>query len=201
MKHINDGWENVQTFYIKTNTSVSLPIWACNLGDGKEGRWNGFTVEVQDEERSSREEETTVDRSTKTEQQMEESSITRKKRASEDQGVEEEVRKKKTKKADNAQPKQKAQSPSPCSASGREPKKNVKKGAADVPASSKSSTGEKATKLEKHKQRKSESSGSLDFLMLARSRTDYNIIQMDSRVRTKLRECRKHNDLKRLRHR
>ncbi|EIW81098.1 ribosomal protein L1 [Coniophora puteana RWD-64-598 SS2] len=45
VKNIKDGWENIQSLYLKTNSSVSLPIWSCDLGDGEGGRWDGVTVE------------------------------------------------------------------------------------------------------------------------------------------------------------
>lgn len=32
------GWDNIQNFFIKTNTSVSLPIWSCSLDE----RWTGL---------------------------------------------------------------------------------------------------------------------------------------------------------------
>lgn len=35
--HIPGGWENIQSLLIKTNTSVSLPIWSCTLDE----RWIG----------------------------------------------------------------------------------------------------------------------------------------------------------------
>ncbi|KAF5360839.1 hypothetical protein D9756_004960 [Leucocoprinus leucothites] len=36
--HIPGGWDNIQSLMIKTNTSVSLPIWSCNLDE----RWGGL---------------------------------------------------------------------------------------------------------------------------------------------------------------
>ena len=42
MKHIKDGWDNIQSLHIKTNSSASLPIWTCELGDAKGGRWDGM---------------------------------------------------------------------------------------------------------------------------------------------------------------
>lgn len=35
------GWDNIQSIFIKTNTSVSLPIWSCNLDE----RWSGLKAE------------------------------------------------------------------------------------------------------------------------------------------------------------
>lgn len=39
VKRIEGGWENIQSFHIKTNSSASLPIWSCALGEGDEARW------------------------------------------------------------------------------------------------------------------------------------------------------------------
>ncbi|CAE6413595.1 unnamed protein product [Rhizoctonia solani] len=38
VKHIQGGWENVQSLHIKTSGSVSLPIWSCDLSE----RWDGL---------------------------------------------------------------------------------------------------------------------------------------------------------------
>ncbi|KIJ62675.1 hypothetical protein HYDPIDRAFT_182713 [Hydnomerulius pinastri MD-312] len=40
--HIKGGWDNIQSLHIKTSTSISLPIWTCDLGDEEGGRWNGL---------------------------------------------------------------------------------------------------------------------------------------------------------------
>ncbi|KAF8843260.1 ribosomal protein L1 [Paxillus ammoniavirescens] len=48
--HIKGGWDNVQSLHIKTNASVSLPIWSCDLGDEEGGRWAGL---IGEEEASS----------------------------------------------------------------------------------------------------------------------------------------------------
>ena len=50
VQHIKDGWDNVQSLLIKTNSSVSLPIWTCNLDDSNEGRWDGLTAKVEGEQ-------------------------------------------------------------------------------------------------------------------------------------------------------
>ena len=42
MKNIKDGWDNIQSLQIKTNSSISLPIWTCELGGAKGGRWDGL---------------------------------------------------------------------------------------------------------------------------------------------------------------
>ncbi|KAG5646492.1 hypothetical protein DXG03_003257 [Asterophora parasitica] len=48
-KHISGGWENVQALHIKTNSSVSLPIWSCNLDESEGGRWTGLTAKPEEE--------------------------------------------------------------------------------------------------------------------------------------------------------
>lgn len=53
-KRIVGGWDNIQSFGIKTNSSLNLPIWNCALGDGEGARWEGLTndidVEAEDED-------------------------------------------------------------------------------------------------------------------------------------------------------
>jgi ribosome biogenesis protein UTP30 len=44
-KAIKGGWDNIQSFAIKTNSSVSLPIWSCTLDETEGGRWNGLRAE------------------------------------------------------------------------------------------------------------------------------------------------------------
>ncbi|KAG8770354.1 hypothetical protein FRC12_004315 [Ceratobasidium sp. 428] len=57
IKHIKGGWDNVQSLYIKTSTSVSLPIWSCELGSGEGGRWAGMVGASEESEESSGSEE------------------------------------------------------------------------------------------------------------------------------------------------
>ncbi|KAF8513783.1 ribosomal protein L1p/L10e family-domain-containing protein [Gautieria morchelliformis] len=46
VSHIHGGWDNVQSFNIKTSSSVSLPIWTCPLGSDEPGsRWEGMTID------------------------------------------------------------------------------------------------------------------------------------------------------------
>ncbi|KAL0954745.1 hypothetical protein HGRIS_003697 [Hohenbuehelia grisea] len=47
---IKDGWDNIQSLSIKTNSSASLPIWACTLDGEDGGRWAGLTVRDVDAE-------------------------------------------------------------------------------------------------------------------------------------------------------
>lgn len=42
VKNIKDGWDNIQSLHIKTNSSASLPIWTCELGGATGGRWDGM---------------------------------------------------------------------------------------------------------------------------------------------------------------
>ncbi|KAI5989121.1 ribosomal protein L1p/L10e family-domain-containing protein [Pisolithus albus] len=41
---IKDGWENIQCLHIKTSSSISLPIWSCELSTDAGGRWAGLTI-------------------------------------------------------------------------------------------------------------------------------------------------------------
>lgn len=58
MKRVHDGWDNVQSFQLKTSTSVSLPVWNCNLEDADGGRWDGLVASesLSDNEEESEEE-------------------------------------------------------------------------------------------------------------------------------------------------
>ncbi|CAE6390844.1 unnamed protein product [Rhizoctonia solani] len=38
VKHIEGGWDNLQSLHIKTSGSMSLPIWSCHLSE----RWDGL---------------------------------------------------------------------------------------------------------------------------------------------------------------
>ncbi|KAH7106089.1 ribosomal protein L1 [Auriculariales sp. MPI-PUGE-AT-0066] len=49
---IKGGWDNIQNLHIKTSTSVALPIWTCELGTGKGGRWEGLTVDAEETDAS-----------------------------------------------------------------------------------------------------------------------------------------------------
>ncbi|KAG6902536.1 hypothetical protein C0995_015354 [Termitomyces sp. Mi166 len=55
-RHIVTGWDNIQALHIKTNSSVSLPIWCCTLDEAEDGRWpaaeqewTGFGTKVDQE--------------------------------------------------------------------------------------------------------------------------------------------------------
>jgi len=47
VKVIKGGWDNVQSLSLKTSTSVSLPIWTCDLGAEAGGRWEGLIADVE----------------------------------------------------------------------------------------------------------------------------------------------------------
>lgn len=44
VKHVPGGWDNMQSFQVKTNSSMSLPVWNCNLEDAAGGRWQGLVA-------------------------------------------------------------------------------------------------------------------------------------------------------------
>ncbi|CCL98648.1 uncharacterized protein FIBRA_00650 [Fibroporia radiculosa] len=54
VKKIQGGWDNMQSLHIKTNSSVSLPIWSCDLGGGEGGRWDGLTAGASSDEESGK---------------------------------------------------------------------------------------------------------------------------------------------------
>ncbi|KAI9569092.1 ribosomal protein L1p/L10e family-domain-containing protein [Boletus coccyginus] len=56
VSHIKGGWDNVQSLHIKTSTSISLPIWTCDLGSEEGGRWDGLVAEVEEKALESSEE-------------------------------------------------------------------------------------------------------------------------------------------------
>ena len=53
VKHIKGGWDNVQSFFLKTNSSAALPIWQCDLGAETGARWDGLVVSEDDEDDST----------------------------------------------------------------------------------------------------------------------------------------------------
>lgn len=55
--HIKGGWDNIQSLHIKTSTSISLPIWTCELGSEEGGRWDGLVAEAKEEVNDSEEDE------------------------------------------------------------------------------------------------------------------------------------------------
>ncbi|KAG2340190.1 ribosomal protein L1 [Suillus weaverae] len=56
VNNIKGNWDNVQSLHIKTNTSISLPIWTCELGDATGGRWDGM-VQSKDASEESKSDE------------------------------------------------------------------------------------------------------------------------------------------------
>ena len=66
-KAIKGGWDNIQNFAIKTNSSLSLPIWSCTLNipqtvDAKEGNKD---VEKEEEEEEEEEEKAAKERASR----------------------------------------------------------------------------------------------------------------------------------------
>ena len=49
-KAVKGGWDNIQNFAIKTNSSVSLPIWSCTLNITEDTEWGGLQTEGAKEE-------------------------------------------------------------------------------------------------------------------------------------------------------
>ncbi|KAI0718194.1 ribosomal protein L1p/L10e family-domain-containing protein [Cerioporus squamosus] len=100
VKHIKGGWDNVQSLFIKTNSSAALPIWQCDLGTESGGRWEGLVASpaaAEDEEMKDAE----SDEGDKME--VEQAPVTRaksKKRTAEEAGKDEDKPKKRTKAAD-----------------------------------------------------------------------------------------------------
>ncbi|OSD02373.1 ribosomal protein L1 [Trametes coccinea BRFM310] len=50
VKHIKGGWDNIQSFFIKTNSSAALPIWQCDLSAEAGGRWEGLVAGASEDE-------------------------------------------------------------------------------------------------------------------------------------------------------
>ncbi len=93
MKHIKGGWDNVQSLFIKTNSSAALPIWQCDLGTEAGGRWEGLVASAEDEVMKDAEDD---------EMDVERAPITRsqgKKRTAEEAEKDDEKPKKRTKAA------------------------------------------------------------------------------------------------------
>jgi ribosome biogenesis protein UTP30 len=57
VKCVKGGWDNIQSVHIKTSSSVSLPIWSCELSDSKGGRWDGLTAVPADASNKQSDEE------------------------------------------------------------------------------------------------------------------------------------------------
>ncbi|KAG1906788.1 ribosomal protein L1p/L10e family-domain-containing protein [Suillus fuscotomentosus] len=57
VKNIKGNWDNIQSLHIKTNSSISLPIWTCELGDATGGRWDGMVQSKDASEESKLDED------------------------------------------------------------------------------------------------------------------------------------------------
>lgn len=63
VKHVPGGWDNMQSFHLKTSASVALPIWSCKLEDAPGGRWEKLVADaavLEHEETGSAEEKDNV---------------------------------------------------------------------------------------------------------------------------------------------
>ena len=49
VKSIKGGWDNIQALTIKTNSSISLPIWSCTLEVDEGSSWHGIQAKADDE--------------------------------------------------------------------------------------------------------------------------------------------------------
>jgi ribosome biogenesis protein UTP30 len=57
VNNIKGNWDNVQSLHIKTNSSISLPIWTCELGGATGGRWDGMVQSKDTFEESNSDED------------------------------------------------------------------------------------------------------------------------------------------------
>ena len=57
VKRIKGEWDNIQSLHIKTNSSVSLPLYSCDLSAAEGGRWDGLVAELASEGEESEVEE------------------------------------------------------------------------------------------------------------------------------------------------
>ncbi|KAG1869036.1 ribosomal protein L1p/L10e family-domain-containing protein [Suillus subalutaceus] len=57
VNNIKGNWDNIQSLHIKTNSSISLPIWTCELGDATGGRWDGMVQSKDTPEKSKSDED------------------------------------------------------------------------------------------------------------------------------------------------
>ncbi|KAI0373789.1 ribosomal protein L1 [Pilatotrama ljubarskyi] len=173
VKHIKGGWDNVQSFFIKTNSSAALPIWQCDLSAEAGGRWEGLVAgasEDEDEEMGDAEEESASEGEGEmdVDKPAANAKAKGKKRAAEEAETEKEQPKKKAKAATpssapaKATPKAVAAEPKPAAAAGSAPasepaKKKRRKSNAD-PASV-AAPAPKAAEPTQEKNEKAESAG------------------------------------------
>lgn len=125
VKHIKGGWDNVQSLFIKTNSSAALPIWQCDLGTESGGRWEGLVASAGSAEGESDEDE---------KMDVEQAPVTRakgKKRAAEEAEKEEDKPKKRSKATDKANEASPAPAAEPAPTSSEPAKKKRRKSAAE----------------------------------------------------------------------
>lgn len=98
-QHIYGGWDNIQSLHIKTNSSLSLPVWTCSLDEQEGGRWDGF----QADENSGSEDEEVAEQGAEKATEEENKKVKKvdkgKKRTSEDDGHEDLAKKQKAAKS------------------------------------------------------------------------------------------------------
>ena len=95
VSHIKGGWDNIQTLHIKTSTSISLPIWTCDLGSEEGGRWDGLVAEAEAEAASENSEEEEEETETSDEEEEEEAEAENSEEEEEKEEKEEPVKPKK----------------------------------------------------------------------------------------------------------
>lgn len=117
-KVIKGGWDNIQNFAIKTNSSVSLPIWSCTLDETEGGRWNGLQVEKGEEDKDEESEgDSEEEEEVKAVKDKQASGKGRKRASNSDEKEEESEKPRKKSKATDGTPTTKVKAASPLKAS------------------------------------------------------------------------------------
>ena len=112
-KAIKGGWDNIQNFTIKTNSSVSLPIWSCTLDGTEGGRWNGLQAEDAEEEDEDGTSDSEEDEEVKVVKEKQASGKGRKRASNSDEEMEDVSQPRKKSKAANGTPTANVKVPSP----------------------------------------------------------------------------------------
>ncbi|KAF8904054.1 ribosomal protein L1p/L10e family-domain-containing protein [Gymnopilus junonius] len=100
-KAIKGNWDNIQSLHIKTNSSVSLPIWSCTLDDAEGGRWHGLQAEDEDEDESIQEDEVDSEEDVEDAKSRKVTSKSRKRASTSEEDEQEDEQPKKKAKADD----------------------------------------------------------------------------------------------------
>jgi ribosome biogenesis protein UTP30 len=93
-KAIPGGWDNIQSLHIKTNSSVSLPIWSCVLEDTEAGAWGGIGLQGGSATRENEKDEGDRDDAAGTTKKSKKSKSRKRSPISDDEAEEEAPRKK-----------------------------------------------------------------------------------------------------------